>query len=417
MSELAQGASHRDTDSQAPSNQEIKFDASRFLRDSINAPSLDFSQTTRESQSQQPYLPQLQIDMGSARNSPFGRKNPWSIDADPASSKSPFTSAKHESENLTAEVPSWIREGIKKNENKSAETPDAKIAADTRNAEKKKLDSGSSDARQADSKSSETKPADPKPADIKQADAKSSDAKQKHPSPLLPYLEIRNDDKKTEQNQTIPFLDIRTDSKQQDKLPGFNIPQDKKLNVTRSIEDLKVFYKAQDDGVSCSAFSIAMLYSDQFSGRPVDYGKQAQSFKQLAGTIGRGYRGDLQSMADKVETLGLNAKAYSYKKVDEQTLKDLDKELAMGHSAIGHVKNPHTGNGHYIFIAGKTSDGKYIIGDPDKANSSHFKPVTPKVLLSMMGPKDGFVAGWSKDNYIPAANVKGTAAYRRLHGS
>ena len=379
MSELAQGASHRDTDSQAPANQEIKFEASRFLRDSIKAPSLDFSQTTRETQSQQPYLPKLQIDMGLPRNNSFGRKNPWSIDADPASSRSPFSQVKQEGENVTVEIPSWIREGIRKN----------------------------------DILPPESKPADTKSSDMKQEDTKSSDTKQKQPSPLLPYLEIRNN----EQNQAIPFLDIRTDSKPQDKLPEFNVTQDKKLNVTRSIEDQKVFYKAQDDGVSCSAFSIAMLYSDQFSGRPVDYGKQAQSFKQLAGTIGHGYRGDLQSIADKVETLGLNAKAYSYKKVDEQTLKDLDKELALGHSAIGHVKNPHTGNGHYIFIAGKTSDGKYIIGDPDRANSSHFKPVTPKALLSMLGPKDGFVAGWSKDNYIPAASVKGTAAYRRLHAS
>ncbi|HNM50801.1 MAG TPA: hypothetical protein PKN86_13890, partial [Candidatus Obscuribacter sp.] len=42
--------------------------------------------------------------------------------------------------------------------------------------------------------------------------------------------------------------------------------------------------------------------------------------------------------------------------------------------------------------------GNYIIGDPDRANRSHFSPVSPRHLQSMMSYRDGFVVGWAPTN-------------------
>lgn len=165
--------------------------------------------------------------------------------------------------------------------------------------------------------------------------------------------------------------------------------------VVRTSMDLKNFYRAQDDGVSCSAYSMAMLFSDQALGRPVSYGRESQSFKQLAGTIGHGYRGDLQSIANHLEKLGLEAKAYQYSRFDKDHVADLNAELDKGHTAVARVINPHTGNHHYIYVAGRDANGNYIIGDPDRANRDHFNPVAPARLVKMMSGRDGFVAGWA----------------------
>lgn len=181
--------------------------------------------------------------------------------------------------------------------------------------------------------------------------------------------------------------------------------------VTRSVDDLKSFYRQQDDGKSCSAFSMAMAVSDQMLGRPIEYGQESRSFKELAGTTQHGYRGDLQSIADKLESKGLNAKAYHYDKVGSQTMDDLNKELDQGHSAIARVINPHTGNPHYIYVAGRDEKGKYVIGDPDRFNTQHFKPVPPDHLQKIMSGRDGFVATWG-DQSSRAAQTPGTAAYR-----
>jgi hypothetical protein len=182
--------------------------------------------------------------------------------------------------------------------------------------------------------------------------------------------------------------------------------------VVRSPQDLKVFYRAQDDGVSCSAYSIAMLYSDQALGRPVAYGKEAQSFKALAGTLFHGYRGDLQSIADKLNSLGLDSKAYQYGKVGDRAMSDLNCELDKGHTAVARVINPHTGNAHYVYVAGRDANGNYVIGDPDRYNKTHFSPVAPSRLQKMMSGRDGFVVAWARTNNN-AVMVADSAASRR----
>jgi hypothetical protein len=162
----------------------------------------------------------------------------------------------------------------------------------------------------------------------------------------------------------------------------------------RTLADREKFYRHQNDGVSCSAFSMAMMYSDHKLGRPVT-DEEVDKFKVIAGlTPTTGYRGTLDDMAHRIESVGLHAKVYQYKTFDETAMSDLNRELALGHSAVGRVINPHTGNPHYIYIAGRDAGGMYIIGDPDRKNLAHSEPVAAEQLFKMMSGRDGFVAGW-----------------------
>ncbi len=182
--------------------------------------------------------------------------------------------------------------------------------------------------------------------------------------------------------------------------------------VIRDISDRSKFYAHQNDGHSCSAFSMAMMAGDHLLGRPPQYGKETQSFKALAGVLNHGYRGSLETMAGQLRQVGLEAKAYQYGRFGQQGMQDLNAELDQGHGAVARVLNPHTGNRHYIYVAGRNAEGNYILGDPDRGNPSHAAPVSPQRLMKMMSGRDGFVAGWAASDG-PAANTPGTASYKR----
>ncbi|CAN5249163.1 hypothetical protein BH10CYA1_BH10CYA1_09670 [soil metagenome] len=188
------------------------------------------------------------------------------------------------------------------------------------------------------------------------------------------------------------------------------------VRAERLMSDARIFYAHQDDGNSCSAFAVGMAVSDWRIGRPQAYGRETQHFKELTGTTQHGYRGSLRDMAGQLTREGLTAKAYDYGlgNVGAQALRDLNKELDKGHTAIGKVINPHTGNAHYIYIAGRDNQGNYILGDPDRKNRQHFQPVSGETLIGMMHRRDGFVAVWS-DASTAASQVAGSAAYRYAH--
>lgn len=183
--------------------------------------------------------------------------------------------------------------------------------------------------------------------------------------------------------------------------------------VIRDASDRARFYAHQDDGHSCSAFSMAMMASDHLKGRPPQYGQETRSFKALAGVLSHGYRGSLETMAAQLRQTGLETKAYQYDRFGPKGMEDLNAELDKGHSAVARVINPHTGNRHYIYVAGRNAEGNYIIGDPDRGNPSHAQPVSPQRLMKMMSGRDGFVAGWAESESV-AANIPGTAAYKRM---
>lgn len=187
--------------------------------------------------------------------------------------------------------------------------------------------------------------------------------------------------------------------------------------IERGMSELRNFYRHQDDGKSCYSYSQGMMYSDQILGRPLQYGAETERQKAIGGNVHHGYRGELHTIQPKLGKLELDSKSFLYPRgMNEKGMQALDQELAQGHTAIGRVRNPHTGNNHYIYIAGRTADGKYMIGDPDRANRDHFQPVTRAHLLSMMSHRDGFVSGWPK-NMDKAAATPGTVAYRHLRKS
>jgi hypothetical protein len=172
--------------------------------------------------------------------------------------------------------------------------------------------------------------------------------------------------------------------------------QDTNPGAVRSISELSKFYTRQDDAYSCSAFAVGMAKADHRLGRPIRHGSESQALKDLTKTNGIGYRGTLETLAGQMRQTGLEAKPYSYGmgNVGEQAMQDLNRELAKGHSAVAKVINPHTGNPHYIYIAGRDANGQYILGDPDRKNTQHFKPVSQQYLQRMMSRRDGFVATW-----------------------
>jgi hypothetical protein len=106
--------------------------------------------------------------------------------------------------------------------------------------------------------------------------------------------------------------------------------------VTRTAADRRSFYNHQDDGKSCSAFAMGMLHADQVTGRPMNYGRETHSFKELAGVTNHGYRGTLETMANQLRSLDLKAKAYDYGfgNVGPKAMQDLNKELDQGRSAV-----------------------------------------------------------------------------------
>ncbi len=182
--------------------------------------------------------------------------------------------------------------------------------------------------------------------------------------------------------------------------------------VTRTMADQKQLYLAQTDGFGCSAFSLEMALADWGSRKPTIEGARRlertpltvhpDSGKPYTATVagsGRFPGNKLEDMAGFAESQGLNAKPYNYNKVGPQTLKDLNAELDQGHTALARILNPSTGNGHWIYIAGRNEEGKYIIADPARRNNeaggAHSKPVSGEQLLREMNRGGaGFAAVW-----------------------
>jgi hypothetical protein len=197
-----------------------------------------------------------------------------------------------------------------------------------------------------------------------------------------------------------------SDGADQSFFPGKrpDVKPDSGVHVT-SLAERNTFYKHQTTPVDCSAVSMGEAYSHHRLGRPLTDSETVQ-MRRLAGVTQHGYRGSLDTMAHQMETTGLKAKAYEYSgNFNEKGMADLNRELAAGHSAVARVINTHTGNPHYIYIAGRDGNGNYIVGDPDRKNNgqyvpragrvvNHDKPMSAQELYTMMRGRNGFVAAW-----------------------
>lgn len=180
-----------------------------------------------------------------------------------------------------------------------------------------------------------------------------------------------------------------------DQLPE-RLPRD---GVTVDLSQRSRAYTPQHDSYSCSTTAMANVWAFQRKGSPATYG-EVEKFKADAGSMlsrSVGWQGGPNGMASMFEREGMHARPYNYSRVNEQTMADLNRELAQGHSAVIQVRNPHTGHGHYIAIYGRDASGNYILGDPDRHNNAafgHDRPVSASWVYRMMSPRNGFVAAW-----------------------
>lgn len=212
-------------------------------------------------------------------------------------------------------------------------------------------------------------------------------------------------DERRRQQDVAPKPD-KPDGADQSFFPGKrpDVKPDSGVHVT-SLAERNSFYKHQTTPVDCSAVSMGEALSHHRLGRPLTDSETVQ-MRRLAGVTEHGYRGSLDTMAHQMERTGLNAKAYEYSSnFSEKGMADLNRELAAGHSAVARVINTHTGNPHYIYIAGRDGNGNYIVGDPDRKNNgqyvpragrvvNHDKPMSAQELYTMMRGRNGFVAAW-----------------------
>lgn len=170
------------------------------------------------------------------------------------------------------------------------------------------------------------------------------------------------------------------------------------------------WYIEQVKSYTCGPSAMAMAIADHSLHAPPTIALVNELTRQTGTDPCDGMPDWWVAMPPVLQKHGLHTKVYVYNVGDTTAMDALDAELLQGHSAIIHVNNPrtHSGNGHFIYVAGKTADGRYVIGNPDAPANwmlNHNQPVTRKQLEDMMmkpphsHPRyykgvPGFVAVW-----------------------
>jgi hypothetical protein len=162
-------------------------------------------------------------------------------------------------------------------------------------------------------------------------------------------------------------------------------------------------YLAQPDGISCSLTSLEMAKAHHLGGRP-----SASEVKRLenepimtpggkTSTVRRAeaWPSDLHNLAELARKQNLHAEAHpSSEPFSQADMQNLDAKLDQGDGALARVKNPRTGNNHFVYIAGRDGDN-YIVADPDRKNTDHHQALTRQELFKLMhkrGRDGGFVS-------------------------
>jgi hypothetical protein len=150
-------------------------------------------------------------------------------------------------------------------------------------------------------------------------------------------------------------------------------------------------YTRQFSATTCMPTALAMAEAQFKTGtRPSP--QHVGQLAEMTGTVNQGYRRGLDGVKHDSERLGMHAEVHSH------SMDELDGQLNQGRGAIIRVRNPHTGNPHYVYCFGKDGSGNYIIGDPDRHNNEdrgHDHPISRQKLWDMMQHRDGFVSVWS----------------------
>jgi len=179
---------------------------------------------------------------------------------------------------------------------------------------------------------------------------------------------------------------------------GRSVPGDQN-SIYRSPADLERFYNNQKEKWACAEYAIGMAIADKKLGRPMR-DAEVDQLSRASGNYGSGWSGGAAAVARMVRSYGVDAQAHP----GRFSMDTLDQDLLRGYSAIVDIRNPLTRNGHYIYVAGKTPDGEYIIGDPNGRGNralEHDRPVTRDHLAGMIAaaPVPGYTTVGSDTSY------------------
>ncbi len=159
--------------------------------------------------------------------------------------------------------------------------------------------------------------------------------------------------------------------------------------VFRKVSDRQRFYISQKTGYTCGPSAIAMAIADHVLGKPPSEKLVKELTKETGTRESDGMPDWWVVLPQVLPNHGLHYKVYVFAVGDATAMDALDAELAQGHGAIVHINNPRTteGEGHFIYVAGRTVDGGYVIGNPDApANEDlgHDQAVARDDILNMM---------------------------------
>lgn len=159
----------------------------------------------------------------------------------------------------------------------------------------------------------------------------------------------------------------------------------------------------------CGSTSLYMACRDWHAKGSADvtggqgFAKQPSENERVAvakttGVLAEGqFPGGPELMAQEAEKQGLKAKAYDSNtgaNADQAlSMNAMDAELAAGHSIILNGPN------HFIYIAGKTANGQYIVGDP--ANPGVTTMNRQDIESRLVNAGRGFTAVWNPDMVAP----------------
>jgi hypothetical protein len=164
--------------------------------------------------------------------------------------------------------------------------------------------------------------------------------------------------------------------------------------------DLHKFWVVQPSKFECGSSAEAMAISKVTGRAPFSAGEIHQLSRENgsldAGAFPHG-AGNM-NMEKQLKVHGVNAETHDFGGNPRAEMNKLDEELAKGHHAVAYIRNPATGHGHFIFIDGKTEDGKYVVGNSGRHTFGNAPPVGRQELESwMLGAKRGspyFVSVW-----------------------
>jgi hypothetical protein len=226
-------------------------------------------------------------------------------------------------------------------------------------------------------------------------------------SPLPSTVEERG--KPERRNDSVP-------NRRHESAPEHRTQPERHGDSIRANGDWNKFFRGQTRGNNCLPTSMSMMHADWVKGSHAN-DAELRNFEKVThvGQSG-GYTGSARDIARQAESQIPGLKTAVVEGVNRKELgAQLDKHLAAGHTAIVGIKSPYSDGNHYIYVAGKDSHGRYIVGDSGRRDGGKLgKSIERDDLLNRMMQRGGgprMVAGWTEAQ-TDATKVPGTASAR-----